>query len=115
MSVEIFGIIYIYNPPDPGKLGVEQVTEDTVIDVVDGTMGNQPNENAAPAATPTASGNTTPPAGGTTPPAGGITPPADTTTPPAGDTTTPPAGGGTPPVAGDGSGTGTVAATPAAS
>ena len=115
MSVEIFGIIYIYNPPDPGKLGVEQVTEDTVIDVVDGTMGNQPNENAAPAATPTASGNTTPPAGGTAPPAGGITPPADNTTPPAGDTTTPPAGGGTPPVAGDGSGTGTVAATPAAS
>ena len=113
MSVEIYGIIYIYNPPDPGKLGVEQVNEDTVIDVVDGTMGNQPNENAAPGVTPTPEENTTPPAGGTTPPAGGTTPPAGGTTPPA--------GGGTPPVAGTGSGTGTGTgtgigtATPAAS
>ena len=74
MSVEIYGIIYIYNPPDPIKLGVEQVDEDTVIDVVDGTMGNQPNENAT---TPAAGGTTTPAAGGTTTPAaGGTTTPA---------------------------------------
>ncbi len=107
MSVEIYGIIYIYNPPDPGKLGVEQVNEDTVIDVVDGTMGNQPNENAAPGVTPTPEENTTPPAAGTTRLAGGTTPPAGGTTPPA--------GGGTPPVAGTGSGTGIGTATPAAS
>ena len=91
MSVEIYGIIYIYNPPDPAKLGVEQVTEDTVIDVVEGTMGNQPNENAAPPITP-AAGDTTPDAGDTTPDAGD---------------TTPDAGSGTPPVAGGSSGTGT--------
>jgi len=87
MSVEVYGIIYIYNPPDPAKLGVEQVTEDTVIDVVEGTMGNQPNDNA-------------------TPPADSTTPPADSTTPPA-DNTTPPADSTTPPVAGGGSGTAT--------
>ncbi|MDA8967966.1 hypothetical protein N9F76_01595, partial [bacterium] len=34
MSVEIYGIIYIYNPPDAGKLADEQVTEDTIIDGV---------------------------------------------------------------------------------
>ena len=61
MAVEIYGIIYIYNPPDAEKLGVEEVTQDTVIDVVDGTMGDQPNDNAA----------ATLPAGATTPPAGG--------------------------------------------
>ena len=94
MSVEVYGIIYIYNPPDPAKLGVEQVTEDTVIDVVEGTMGNQPNDNA------------TPPADSTTPPADSTTPPADSTTPPA-DNTTPPADSTTPPVAGGGSGTAT--------
>lgn len=96
MAVEIYGIIYIYNPPDAEKLGVEEVTQDTVIDVVDGTMGDQPNDNAV--ATPPA-GATTPPAGGTTPPAGGTTPPAGGTTPPAGGTT-PPAGGTTPPAGG---------------
>ena len=32
LDVEIYGIIYIYNPPLAEKLGVEQVTEDTVID-----------------------------------------------------------------------------------
>ena len=96
MAVEIYGIIYIYNPPDAEKLGVEEVTQDTVIDVVDGTMGDQPNDNAA--ATPPV-GGTTPPAGGTTPPAGGTTPPAGGTTPPAGGTT-PPAGGTTPPAGG---------------
>ena len=108
MSVEVYGIIYIYNPPDPAKLGVEQVTEDTVIDVVEGTMGNQPNDNATPPAdstTPPAD-STTPPADNTTPPADSTTPPADSTTPPA-DSTTPPADSTTPPVAGGGSGTAT--------
>jgi len=101
MSVEIYGIIYIYNPPDAGKLGDEQVTEDTVIDVVDGTMGDQPNENATPVTTPAPADSTTPA-------------PADSTTPAPADSTTPaPADNTTPPVAGGDSGTATT--TPAAS
>ena len=101
MSVEIYGIIYIYNPPDPAKLGVEEVTEDTVIDVVEGTMGNQPSDAAIPPAdstTPPAD-STTPPADSTAPPADSTAPPADGTAPPA-DSTTPPADGTAPPVAG---------------
>ena len=82
MSVEIYGIIYIYNPPDAGKLGDEQVTEDTVIDVVDGTMGDQPNENATPVTTPAPADSTTPaPADNTTPPVAGGDSGTATTTP----------------------------------
>ena len=75
MSVEVYGIIYIYNPPDPEKLGVEQVTENTVIDVVPGTMGEQEVDSTPVVTPPPAGGTTPPPAGGTTrwrhPPAGG--------------------------------------------
>jgi len=38
LTVEVYGIIYIYNPPQADALGIEQVTEDTV---VDGTI-NEP-------------------------------------------------------------------------
>jgi hypothetical protein len=41
MAVEIYGIIQIYNPPDPVKFGVEAVTEDTVIDGETETIGGQ--------------------------------------------------------------------------
>jgi hypothetical protein len=56
MSVEIYGIIYMYNPPDPVKLGVEQVTEDTIVDGE--TLGGEkvaptPSSDQQPAA-PTA-------------------------------------------------------------
>ena len=37
MNVEIYGIIYIYNPNDEEKLGIELVDEDTVIDGSAGT------------------------------------------------------------------------------
>jgi hypothetical protein len=51
MSVEIYGIIYIYNPPDPEKLGVMQVTEDTIIDGATETLGGE-SVAPAPADTP---------------------------------------------------------------
>jgi hypothetical protein len=35
MNVEVYGLIYIYNPPDPAKLGLEQVTKETVAELVD--------------------------------------------------------------------------------
>tara|TARA_R110002049_G_scaffold72490_2_gene187057 strand:- start:43190 stop:44788 length:1599 start_codon:yes stop_codon:yes gene_type:complete len=34
MSVEVYGLIYIYNPPQKEKLGVDQVDQNTVIDGV---------------------------------------------------------------------------------
>ena len=128
MSVEIYGIINIYNPPDAEKLGLEKVTEDTVIDGSDTTMGGEAvtQPTTPPATTPATPPATTP----TTPPAttdpGTATPPAattpDTTTPdpatpdpsapdattpdpanPDGTTpATPPNGGTPPPVAGGG-------------
>ena len=32
VDVEVYGLIYVYNPPDPEKLGLELVNEETVID-----------------------------------------------------------------------------------
>ncbi len=32
MTVEVYGLMYFYNPPQEEKLGVEQITADTVID-----------------------------------------------------------------------------------
>ena len=90
MSVEIYGIIHIYNPPDPDKLGVEQVTEDTVLDGATETIGGEkvatelataPVEGELPTPPPAATG--TPPAATGTPPAATGTPPATTGTPPA--------------------------------
>ena len=50
-AVEIYGLIYIYNPPNPEALGVEEVDKNTVIeDVVDAT-GEPVVEPAAPANT----------------------------------------------------------------
>lgn len=75
MLVEIYGIIYMYNPPDPVKLGVEQVTEDTVVDGE--TIGGE-KAAPAPAAQPGIPANPTAPA---TPADEGQTPPVATTTP----------------------------------
>ena len=61
MSVEVYGIIYIYNPPDPVKLGVEQVTENTVLDVNPGTIVEQKTDSTPLITTPPAGGGTTPP------------------------------------------------------
>ncbi len=35
MSVEVYGLINIYNPPDPIKLGLDQVTKDNVDELLD--------------------------------------------------------------------------------
>ncbi len=59
MNVEIYGIIYVYNPPDVMKLGVDQVDENTVIEgtsMRDGSKLDLPAPAVAPAtadATPT--------------------------------------------------------------
>lgn len=50
LDVEIYGIIYIYNPPLAEKLGVEQVTEDTVIDGTAMRDGSKVETAAAPTA-----------------------------------------------------------------
>ena len=54
LDVEIYGIIYIYNPPLAEKLGVEQVTEDTVIDGTAMRDGSKVETAAASAAAPVA-------------------------------------------------------------
>lgn len=41
VTCEVYGIIQIYNPPDPAKFGVEAVTEDTIIDGETETIGGQ--------------------------------------------------------------------------
>ncbi|QDV42897.1 hypothetical protein Enr13x_27480 [Stieleria neptunia] len=98
MEVEIYGLIYFYNPPSEESLGIEKVKDDVsidesaeVIDALPGPTDTEPTTTAEPpTATPPA---TEPPA--TTPPA--AVPPADTppaATPPA---DTPPAD--TPPAA----------------
>ena len=61
VNVVVYGLIYIYNPPQKEKLGVEQVTAETVVDGE--SMGGQ-TEAASPAPTIPAPG----------------TPPADTST-----------------------------------
>jgi hypothetical protein len=111
MSVEIYGIIHIYNPPDPVKLGVEQVTEDTVLDGATETIGGEKVATQPPAAAVEGELPTPLPAATGTPPAATGTPPAATGTPPAA-TGTPPAAPGTPsaPTAPD---TGTPATPPA--
>ncbi len=35
MTVEVYGLIYMYNPPDPLKLGLEQVTKENVDELVE--------------------------------------------------------------------------------
>nr|WP_161501260.1 hypothetical protein [Rhodopirellula sp. SM50] len=103
MEVEIYGLIYFYNPPSEESLGIDKVKDDVsidesaeVIDDLPGPTGTEPATTAEPpTATPPAATppTATPPA--TTPPA--ATPPAATppaATPPA---ATPPAA--TPPAA----------------
>lgn len=65
MTVEVYGIIYIYNPPNSEALGIEQVDESTVIDgtaMGEGRRDNGDDDAAAepPAAAPAA--QTPPPA-----------------------------------------------------
>jgi hypothetical protein len=98
MTVEVYGIIYIYNPPSSESLGIEKVDETTVIDanggsgpVADATTPEAtPAADAANPADASAPATTTPAADGTTP-ANGTAPaaegsnPAPAATPPAAD------------------------------
>ena len=97
VNVEMYGIIYIYNPPDRAKFGLEEVTADTVVAGSTETVGGEPvapsTQGELPVPTPNVPAATPPAAD-----APAQDPPA--TTPPAGD---PPA---TPPAADPGPATG---------
>ncbi|KAA1261632.1 hypothetical protein LF1_41870 [Rubripirellula obstinata] len=58
MQVEIYGLIYIYNPPDLDKLAIEQINEETVEQAVQDLSGEvkEPVQPAAPAVDPPAAG-----------------------------------------------------------
>ncbi len=96
VKVEIRGMIYIYNPPDPAKLPVEQVTKETVEEA----LGEKPVAEVPPAASsdqplPETNEELQPPV---TPPAGGADTPA-TEPAPAGGADAPAAGAPAPPPA----------------
>ena len=81
MTVEVYGLIYIYNPPQADKLGVDQVDENTVIDGE--KVLESDTDDALPAPgdateTPAAPTTTDQPAAGTEPP---VAPPTAITTP----------------------------------
>jgi hypothetical protein len=92
-TVEIYGIIYIYNPVDPAKLGIEVAKESgnaagagsTAAETTHAAATDNGSAAADNGAAPAAAGDATAGAGDTT------TPPAAGTT---GDTTTPPAAAG---------------------
>jgi hypothetical protein len=77
MQVEIYGLIYIYNPPDLEKLAIEQITEETVDQAVQDLSGEAIEKHEAPVQPPAP---ITPPGAG----AGGddVLPMPGATTPP---------------------------------
>jgi hypothetical protein len=115
MAVELYGLIYMYNPPDPVKLGVEEVDKDTVIDGVTESKKGEPVAAAPPAEVndvlPTPPSTATAPAAPTTEPApaqpapaqpgpaqpGPAQPPAGATVPGATNPSEPPPAGASPP------------------
>lgn len=52
LPIEVYGVIYIYNPPDLEKLGVEEVTTETVVS--DQSIGEAPVAGTTAAVDPTA-------------------------------------------------------------
>ena len=84
MQVEIYGLIYIYNPPDLAKLAIEQITEETVDQAVQDLSGEakEPIQAATPVAEPPpaagASGDAVLPTPDPAAPAPAVTPPAET-------------------------------------
>ncbi len=96
VNVEIYGMIYVYNPPDPNKLPVEQITKETVDEALGETPAaeepaaplEQSNEELQPPAAAPVEGTETPPAGTPENPAGpAASPPADAEAGVAGDAT----------------------------
>ncbi|EMI25445.1 hypothetical protein [Rhodopirellula europaea] len=99
VTVEVYGLIHIYNPPDEAKLGVEQVTEDTMLDGE--TMAQSAEEDLKGAGNGAGADATTQPAVDT--PDSALPPPAadpDATTP-AEDAATPDANEASPQPAGE--------------
>ena len=111
MDIEVYGLIYIYNPPNREALGVENVTEDTEVEgtKIGDTKNAAPAESSlpAPAAAPATPDPATPdpatpdPAAATPDPAAAS--PDPSATPDAGNATAP-ADGSAAPAADDGSG-----------
>jgi hypothetical protein len=61
MVIEVYGIIYIYNPPQADSLGIEKVDENTVVEGtalgegrVDETVAADPTAEPVPVVTPDA-------------------------------------------------------------
>lgn len=99
LSVEVYGIIYIYNPPSTEALGIEKVDETTVIEgttMGDGAVAETAPAEATPAATAPAEAapEVTVPAEagpeGAAAPAPPEAAPSTETTPPASDPAEPP-------------------------
>lgn len=113
LPVEIYGIVYLFNPVDMNKLGIEKVTADTQIENV-GRVSAEESTGIETDQSATADGGAAPanPGNAVTPPAdAGVpaTPPATPTAPdgsasggvaPDGSTPTPTAPAGTPPESG---------------
>ncbi len=92
LPVEVYGVVYLFNPASKERLGLNKVTEDTQLK---DTVSTPPETTTEPAATSGAAGN-----GGAAGAGAGASDPGSTT-PPNGDGTNPDAGAGTT----DGSGT----------
>ncbi len=70
VNVEVYGMIYIYNTPDPKKFPVEQITEETVDEVLSEALGEAPVVATPPSDTqplPQDNGVLQPPIDGTAP------------------------------------------------
>ena len=97
MEVEIYGLIYFFNPPSEESLGIEKVTDDTSIDESAETIDALPGPTTSE---PTTADPATPPADPATAPADPATTPADPATTPADPATTPATPDATPAVPG---------------
>ncbi len=106
LTVEVYGIIYIYNPPQADALGIEQVTEETI---VDGTI-NEPVRADPAAAEPATEPGVEPEAAPATAPATEPAPAAAPTRAPAAAPTPDPAAA---PASGPAAAPGPAAAEPA--
>jgi hypothetical protein len=84
VAVEIFGLIYLYNPVNIGELGADAVGNNAETETIDGSAVTPPDGNAnspaAPATTPDGAATGTEP--GTNPGATGTNPPGATGTDP---------------------------------
>ena len=63
IDIEVYGIVYLFNPVDLDRLGLNQVTEDTELETTVDTPAENltPNSSAAGAADPTQPNNGTAP------------------------------------------------------